>query len=223
MTFKLKAYRYFTYADLLGYSLTEYNLRRKEAKLPYDRSFALKYAHAFVQKAITDELVLPVMTRRGIRWFSENDIEVSGPPLAIKVKEFYRISMVKMYYASFEQQKKTPTPFAEFRVIKYLDRPPTDKDEKDLDDALNRLEWIFQSIWFAKRQGKMRTEIDGLESEKISEGEVRGMLNQIVRYVAFFKQDGTIKADYDESEIARIEAQRSAGYKEWAGEKGVRK
>ena len=140
---------------------------------------------------------------------------------AIPVPEkFWRVSKVRMYYASIDKQTpKTPIPFAEIRVYVYTQHPEN-YSESELDKILDRLEWIFKNIFFAKYHNSIRIEIIGLEREQVDEDEIDAPLDTIMREVKFFNKQGEVKHPiYTEDMIQRFEEERMEEYKKYKGTK----
>jgi len=125
------------------------------------------------------------------------------------ISRYYRNSLVKMFYAS-KPKKKTPKPFAEFRVFLFETRKISNRSR--IIKVLNTTMKYFPSISFANRKGLLRVVIEGEELEEIDEDELqinfkttgwkKLEFNRCYRYVAFFKKDGTIRKDYNDKQIS---------------------
>jgi uncharacterized protein YecE (DUF72 family) len=137
-----------------------------------------------------------------------------------------------MFY-SVPPSEVTPKPFAELRVFFFTDKKLTREDliiaKKSMATILKRLMIVFHTLPYAielKRadyeekqeldliRGKLITEIHGFEVEEIDIDEVsqwfkerkkRLLLNEMYRYARFYRKDGTIKREYDEWDIRKLE------------------
>lgn len=190
----------------------------------YQDKFPFTKSRTLIKSLVSNNFLLRYRTRLGVIRYKPQRAFILPLPLAPPEKRFWRFSKVRQYYAATETQKKTPTPFAEFRVYKVIDKIPTQAEEMAeetlLDKALDRLEWVFKSLFYAKRNSSIRTEVQGLESEQISENEARGKdIGRNYRYAAFYGKDGRVKFEYDEDKIAGMDNGRAVEYKQYSDKK----
>ena len=117
---------------------------------------------------------------------------------------FYRMMVNRMYYVREEKQKYTPKPFFEIRVLTYLNRKPTEHEQKTFYEKAvkiaNIVEWSFDNIVMAVLKQSIKIDIEGLEVEPVDadeftrdlrlSGAESAKLNEVYVYCGFHKKDG---------------------------------
>jgi hypothetical protein len=127
-----------------------------------------------------------------------------------KLEKLYRMMIVRTYYSEIET---VDTPFneeiADFRVEMVSNKPMHEQAMAELEKKADRLEWIFKSIFMAKRKkGRINYRVSGHEVNKRidrDEGKIGTR-----RQVSFGE-----KYLYDEEKIEEIEAKRIEEYKKY--------
>jgi len=184
----------YTYTELRTNIIKTFNLK-----------FPFSEAHALIGIKPTGELIKKGYIRRFTT--PEGLIRYELMP-KYKLAQVFRLLKARMYYAN-KIKRGTPTPFAEARVVVFTMNP--EGWEKTLDEALDRLEWIFYTISEANKQNRISVKIEGLEVEPVDFDEVTAPLDQIQRYYGLYntpeekaRTGDEFKFEKEESKIARI-------------------
>jgi hypothetical protein len=131
----------------------------------------------------------------------------------------FRNMLVRMYYA-VEPGKKTPSPFAEFRVFHISEKPITNYREEFVLQSYNLefMEWLFVSVMKAMLSNTIFYEIEGTEENReIDNDEALQNLKSTrlkepklcnqYRYVRFIRKDFSDR-EFTEKQILEIERER---------------
>jgi hypothetical protein len=129
----------------------------------------------------------------------------------------FRNSLIRQYFSVTERQKITPKPFCDFRVFIISTVPLPLFPYDQFKQILDKLEYTFGSVRFAREGGKKQLgttiffiegrepnePIDADESRKLLEATgIRAVLNELYRQAIFWKYSPVV---YNERDIRTIE------------------
>jgi hypothetical protein len=136
--------------------------------------------------------------------------EVLAAPKAM----LYRTTIVRTYYSTISGRGYSAgREVADFRIERVSAYPISKAEMAELDKQLNRTEWSMKSIFMAKRKGSLDFKVTGFEENvmiDVDESKIG-----IRREVSF--SGG--KYVYDDSQLERVDRQRSEGYVKYKDKK----
>jgi hypothetical protein len=136
---------------------------------------------------------------------------VVAPPEKARL---YRTTIVRTYYSTISGRGYSAGhEVADFRIERVSVYPISKAEMAELDKQLNRTEWSMKSIFMAKRKGSLDFKVTGFEENvmiDVDESKIG-----IRREVSF--SGG--KYVYDDSQLERIDRQRSEGYVKYKDKK----
>lgn len=156
--------------------------------------------------------------RKNWEWKSHLKVWVRVSVSAVSAA-FYRNMQVRTYYAKEGDYGTPDNEIADFRVMKISREKQEPKTlKKEFDKILDRMEWIFESVFFALKKDALRVVlVEGIEeNEELDSDEARAEGGVgIFRRASFYGG----KYIYEEDDIKIIERERMKGYKEYKDER----